>query len=142
MMSIPVRTRFSWRDDSFPARSVKRVLSRAMIWETLATESFGRSVSFADKKTFPGASAHWRLLVNGTQTIVAIRLLFKGSPWTTATGRRKPGPDPVGSGRSAHHISPWATFTRTKFLDDGGPLLEEKDRAVRSFPRKPCSWLP
>jgi hypothetical protein len=41
-----------------------------------------------------GASAHRRLLVNGTQTTVAIRLWFKASPCTTAMGLLNPGPDP------------------------------------------------
>jgi hypothetical protein len=45
-----------------------------MICETLATESFGNPVTFADKLTLPGASAHFKLLVSGTQIAVEIRL--------------------------------------------------------------------
>lgn len=50
-----------------------------MIWEALATESFGRPVSRDDSRTFPGASAHVRLLVSGTQTTVASLLRFNAS---------------------------------------------------------------
>ena len=51
-----------------------------VIWEALATESWGRPVAFAGSSVFPGASAQVRLLVSGTQTTVAIRLRFKGLP--------------------------------------------------------------
>lgn len=51
-----------------PTASPRTVLSRARIWETFATESFGRPVACADKSTLPGASAHFKLLVSGTQT--------------------------------------------------------------------------
>ena len=61
----------------------------------------------ARSRTLPGASAHFRLLVRGTQTTVASRLRLSASPWTTTTGLRKPGPDTVGGGRSAHQTSPW-----------------------------------
>ena len=45
----------------------------------------------ADRCTFPGAKAHWRLLVSGTQTTVAMRLRVKASPCTTTTGLLKVG---------------------------------------------------
>ena len=45
-----------------------------MIWEAIATESFDNPVIFADISIFPGASAQTMLLVNGTQTTVAIIL--------------------------------------------------------------------
>jgi hypothetical protein len=57
-------------------------------------------------------AAPLRLLVSGTQTTVARRLLLSDSPCTTRTGRRNPGPDPTGSGRSAQQTSPWAFTTR------------------------------
>ena len=44
----------------------------------------------------------------------ASELRLKASPWTTTTGRRKPGSDPAGSARSAHHTSPWAITTRIR----------------------------
>jgi len=56
--------------------------------------------------TLPGESAHFRSLVTGTQITVRIELRLKASPWITTTGRRKPGPDPMGWGRSVHHTSP------------------------------------
>ena len=77
-----------------------------MICETFATESLGRPVIAAVNSTFPGAFAHRRLLVSGTQIAVAKRLRFRASPWMTMTGRRKPGPEPTGSGKSAQHTSP------------------------------------
>src|SRR5262249_16748907 len=80
---------------------------------TLATESKGSPVDLGESITFPGASAHLVLLVSGIQTTVAIRLRFSESPCTTTIGRRNPGPEPVGSGRSAHQTSPWEITTRS-----------------------------
>lgn len=58
--------------DNFPTRSVSEALSRVMICETLATESFRRPVILASRSTLPGASPHRSLLVSGTQTTVSI----------------------------------------------------------------------
>jgi hypothetical protein len=66
----------------------------------------GSPVALSERRTFPGAAAHFTLLVKATQTAVAIRLRFKGSPCMTSTGRRNPGFDPRGPPRSAHHTSP------------------------------------
>ena len=60
-----------------PARSDRSERSSAMIWDTFATESFGKPAAFAVRSTFPGAPAQMRLLVSGTQTAVAIRLRFR-----------------------------------------------------------------
>lgn len=51
-----------------------------MICEALATESLGRPAVLVEINVFPGASAQTRLLANGTQTTVAIRLRFSGLP--------------------------------------------------------------
>ena len=83
-----------------------------MIWEALATESLERPVARAGRSTLPGASAQRRLLVKGTHTTLLIRLRFSASPCTTRTGRRKPGPEPVGFGRFAQYTWPWATTIR------------------------------
>lgn len=104
--SIPESIRWSLLGDSLPTRSVSRSLSSVSIWDTLATDSFGRPLSRAARETFPGADARRRLLVKGTQTTVAIRLRFRESPCTMTIGLLKPGPDPAGTGRSAHHTSP------------------------------------
>lgn len=109
---MPPRTKSNWRWDIFPTSSVSTSRSRLMICETLATESFGRPVARAGRSTLPGASAQRRLLVNGTQTTVLTRLRFRASPWTTTTGLRNPGPEPVGSGRLAQYTWPWATTIR------------------------------
>lgn len=103
--------------ETLPTRSVSRFLSSVKIWDTLATDSFGSPVSRAIRETFPGAVARRRLLVRGTQTSVAIRLRFKESACTITTGLLNPGPEPDGTGRSAHHTSPcetssWALKTR------------------------------
>jgi hypothetical protein len=111
-MSIPSKTRLLFSRASLPTRSVSEDLSKATTCETFATESFGRPVRRASRSTFPGASAHFRLLVSATHRTVAILLRLKGSPCTTITGRRNPGPEPAGSGRSAHQISPWEITTR------------------------------
>ena len=102
---------------SSPARSGLRVLRAASgrgvtTCETFAAESLGRPVIRAVSSTLPGASAHRRLLVSGTQTTVATRLRFRASPWITTTGRRNPGPEPVGAGNSAQHTSPWEITIR------------------------------
>ena len=39
-------------------------------------------------------------------TTVEIRLSLNGLDWITTTGRRHPGPEPVGAGSEAHHTSP------------------------------------
>ena len=104
--SSPAKTSSSCFFETRPTRPVRAIQSRDTICETFATESFERPVLFAGSSTFPGASAHVKLLVNGTQTTVATRLLLNASSWTTRTGRRKPGPEPTGSGRSAQQTSP------------------------------------
>jgi hypothetical protein len=53
---------------------------------------------------YPAARAHFKLLVNGTQTIALIFLELKESHSTTTTGRINPGAEPTGSPRSADHI--------------------------------------
>jgi hypothetical protein len=107
--------------ESFPTRSVRIDLSSATICDTFATESLGRCVARVVSSTLPGASAHRRLLVSGTQTAVAIRLRLSASPWTTTTGLRKPGPDPVGGGTSAHQTSPCEITTPFSQGPDGPP---------------------
>ena len=109
---MPERINSSWRLDSLPTSSVSSSRSSVTIWEVFATESLGRPVVRAGRITLPGASAQSRLLVNGTQTTVLTRLRFSASPWTTTTGLRKPGPEPVGSGRLAQYTCPWAITIR------------------------------
>ena len=58
---------------------------------------------------FPGASARRRFDVMTAATTVPMRLSLKLFAVTTSKGRRKPGPDPAGSGRDAHQISPRRT---------------------------------
>jgi hypothetical protein len=110
--STPDRTNWTLVADSLPTCSVRRVLSNVTICDTFATESFERPVVRAASNALPGASTQRRLLESGTQTTVAIRLRFRASPWMTTTGRRKPGPEPAGGGRSAHQTSPWEITTR------------------------------
>ena len=104
---MPERINSSWRLDNLPTSSVSNERSSVMSCDVFTTESFGRPVALAESITFPGASAQRRLLVSGTQTTVLMRLRLRASPWTTNTGRRKPGPEPIGSGRLAQYTWPW-----------------------------------
>ena len=141
---MPVRINSNWRLDSLPTSSVSNSRSRVMIWETLATESFGRPVARAGRSTLPGASAQCRLLVRGTHTTLRIWLRFSASPWTTRTGLRKPGPEPVGSGRFAQYTWPWAiTIQRLRVFVL--PLLQWLDPGtcppLRRLDSLPRLWL-
>ncbi len=145
----PRTTSTPWRiwarcfEPTRPTLSEKSDRSSAMLCDTLATESLGNPVAFAERRTFPGAPAQVRLLVSGTHTAVAIRLRFRGLPWTTTTGRRKPGPDPVGSGRSAHQTSPCATSTTRRPSAPGAPHRRRTDRPRgRQARRAPRSCVP
>ena len=109
---MPVRISSKWRLASLPTSSVMRSRSRVTICDVLATESLGKPVALAGRTTLPGASAQTRLLVNGTQTAVRMRLRLSVSPWITTTGLRNPGPEPVGSGRSAQYTWPWEITIR------------------------------
>jgi hypothetical protein len=120
--SIPARTRSVFARDSLPARSVSSDLSSTTTCDTFATESFGRPVRRVLRRRFPGALPHLRLLVSGTHRTVAILLRLNESPCTTTTGRRNPGPEPVGSRRSAHQISPWAITTQPEQASDQRPV--------------------
>ena len=62
-----------------PILFVNSFLSKVMICDTFATESFGKPVTSDGRRTFPGARAHFRLLVKGRQITVAIRLRFSES---------------------------------------------------------------
>ena len=46
-----------------PVRSTSVLRSSVTIWETFATDSFGRPVARAGSTTLPGADAHATLLV-------------------------------------------------------------------------------
>ena len=109
----PARTSSSFARVSLPTRSTKSSLSMETTSDALATESCGKCVALDDRSTFPGTFAQRVFVVSGTQTTVAIRLRLKESPWMTTTGRRKPGPDPTGSGRSVHHTSPCEITTQS-----------------------------
>ena len=137
--SIPETSSSNLGRGSFPVRSVSRDLSREMICDTLATESFGSPVTRVDKLTLPGARAHFRLPVSGTQTTVEIRLWLSASPCTTATGRRNSGPEPVGAGKSAHQISPCEITTRSAPAVCGKPPLR-RDRSSHRFRPEPHPW--
>src|SRR5215470_4520031 len=109
---MPVRINSSWRLATLPTSSVIRSRSRVTICEALATESLDKPVALAGRSTLPGASAQTRLLVNGTQTTVRIRLRFSASPCATITGLGNTGLEPVGSGKSAQYTCPWEITIR------------------------------
>lgn len=131
---MPERTNSTWRLDSLPISSVSNSRSRVMICDALATESFGRPVVQAGRSTLPGASTKRRVLVKGTQTTVLMRLRLSVSPWTTTNGLRKPGPEPVGSGKSAQYTWPWV-ITIPRFEASGLPPLKRLDLIEYRSPR-------
>lgn len=94
-----------------PHFSVRNVRSTVITCETFATESLGRPESDAGTNTLPGASARRTFDVRTTAMIVRIRLRLKAFDWTITTGRLKPGSEAVGSGNSAHQISPRSITT-------------------------------
>jgi len=137
-MSMPERTSSSFKAGSLPTRSVRYSLSTLTTSDTLATESFASPVRRFERCTLPGAKAHLRLVVNGTQTTVATRLRLSESDCTTTTGLRNPGPDPSGAGRSAHQISPCEITTR--FASGcGGKRRRQTDPSVRPLHHRPGS---
>ena len=140
--SIPLRIISSLMRGILPTSSVEKPLSKLTICETFATESFGNPLEHDVSRRFPGASAQRRLVVNGTQTTVAIRLRFNPSPCTTTTGLRSPGPEPAGSGRSAHQSSPVVTTTRFALECGGRPMKRTRpsDRPIRRR-LDPCNRL-
>jgi hypothetical protein len=137
-VSIPERTNSSLERGSLLTRTVRKSLSKLTIWDTLATDSFGRPLRRVSRRTFPGAKAHLRLLVSGTQTTVAMRLRFNASPCTTTTGLRNPGPEPASGGRSAHQISPCETTNRFAPGFDARPT-KRTDLSLPPPRRTPCS---
>lgn len=74
--------------------------------DTLTIDALGSPASDRARRTLPGASASARFDVTTATMTVLMRLWLNGLDWTTSTGRRKPGPEPVGSGNDAHHTSP------------------------------------
>ncbi len=110
-ISTPLRIWARRCGASLPTRDASASRSMVTICEAFATEAFGNPEARAVSSTFPGASAQRRLLVSGTQIVVAMRLRLSAFPWMTTTGRRKPGAEPDGVGSSAHQTSPWTTST-------------------------------
>ena len=64
-----------------PTRSTRNSRSIVMIWETLATESFGSPTSSARKRTLPGASLKRTFEVRMIANTVRIRLRLNESAW-------------------------------------------------------------
>lgn len=87
-------------------RKVRSTLSIVSSCDTLTTDARGRPASALPRRTLPGASANATLDVMTATTTVLIRLWLNELDCTTRTGRRKPGPEPVGGGSDAHQTSP------------------------------------
>jgi len=85
---------------------IRLVLSMVVICEMFMTESCDRRLNSFEINIFPGASLSRRLEVIAITITVCILLLLKSLHWRTTTGWRNPGPEPDGSGNSAHQISP------------------------------------
>jgi hypothetical protein len=103
---MPSSTRCRMRAGTARTRCVSMLRSTVIICDTLITDGFESPDSDLATRTFPGASASERLDVTTVTTTVAMRLSLNGFDWTISTGRRNPGPDPVGVGKVAHQISP------------------------------------
>lgn len=78
-------------------------------WETLTTDGFVSPVPRVGSRTLPGASARRRFEVMTAAMTVLMRLSLKLLAETTRYGLRYPGPEPEGSGKDAHQISPRRT---------------------------------
>jgi hypothetical protein len=87
----PRSTSCRFRCGSLPTRSVSRPLSTLMIWDALATDSFRKPVTRFGSRTFPGAGAHLRFVVSGTQTTVRMALRFSASDWPSVARSRTRG---------------------------------------------------
>jgi len=99
---------------------------------TLATESLGRPLLRAGRRTLPGASRSRVFDVSTTPSTVRSLLRLKESAWTMRIGRRKPGSDPRGSSRSAHHTSRRCTTTQPNpHFVPGRPVTPGRYRWVR-----------
>lgn len=73
-------------------------------------------VPLLDRGTLPGAAANRTFDVIAATTTVLIRLRVNSSDCNINTGRRKPGSEADGSGKSAHHTSP--LFTTSPLSQD------------------------
>ena len=84
--AIPERTNSSFESGSLPIRVVRKSLSTVRIWETLATEFFGRPVRRAERETFPtpGPTSDWWSMERRPQWQC-------GCDLTRQTGRLAPG---------------------------------------------------
>ena len=87
-------------------RKLSSALSTVRSCDTLTTDARGRPASDLPRRTLPGASANATLDVMTATTTVLMRLWLNELDCTTRTGRRKPGPEPAGSGSDAHQTSP------------------------------------
>ncbi len=115
--SIPESTSSSFARDILAVRSFNNFLSKATTCETFATDFFASPVARHESSTFPGAPAHFSLLVRRTQTTVPIRLRFSASPRTTTRAFAFPVPNRwVREGRPTRRHPgrlPFATFQDT-----------------------------
>jgi hypothetical protein len=100
----PDSPRVSARLEGSPGRDIREAFGTVTTWDAFAAESFGSPVPPDFNNSFSGPSARLRLLVKGTQTMVAIRLRLKALRWTTSAGRRNRRSKPTGSPKSAHQI--------------------------------------
>jgi len=86
--------------------SVSNARSMVNSCEMLTTEGLDSPESVLCRRTFPGADSMARLVVMIATMTEAMRLSLKALDCMTRTGRRNPGPEPVGGGNDAHQTSP------------------------------------
>lgn len=100
----PLSTCSNLLADKTPTKSSRTLSSSVNNCEILMTESLGKLLCRVVSKTFPSELASFRLVEIMATTTVFIWLRLNLSDWIIRTGRGKPGPEPVGSGRFAHQI--------------------------------------
>ena len=110
--SSPDSSSSSLARGSLPARSSSRLLVECDDLRDVGHRVLGKTCCPCGQKHVARRVGPPKVAVSGTHTAVARRLRFKASPCTTTTGRRNPGLDPTGAGRSAHQISPCEITTR------------------------------
>src|SRR5262245_19650317 len=120
-------------------RFLSNDLSTVNSCDTLITELLFRFARRLERYTLPGAAASLVLEVTSAAITVLIALRLKVSACAITTGCRKPGPEPVGCGKSAHQISPrLIVIGSSSGSRTGQPPLAWAAQKVQDRLRKPC----
>ena len=105
--SIPARTSRSNVRGTFPARSVSKVRSMVRICD-VGYRVLRKARDACAKEGVPRRVCPAEVARQGDANDRRNLTEVEAVACTISTGRLSPGPEPVGPGRSAHQISPWA----------------------------------